>query len=115
MTKAQSEKPLNARERAYLQPAIVYGWQIEIWPGRSGGFWDGDSLMPVRIGSMADSLIKRGYLEKNVLGLRITAKAKAYACSECQRGYLYDHDDRELGPCPHCYKGVGVNPTGGKK
>ena len=110
-----SDKPLNARERAYLQPAIVYGWQIEIWPARSGGFWDGDSMMPVRIGPLADSLIKRGDLEKNVLGLRITAKAKAYECRECQKGYLYDINDNRVGPCPHCQKGVAVNPTGGAK
>jgi hypothetical protein len=76
------DKPLNKREREFLKPAIVHGWEIEISPFRKTALWDGDSLLPV-IGTMAESLIKRGYLERVSMGfgrdiIRATARLKIY-------------------------------------
>lgn len=104
-----SDKPLNKREKRFLQPAIVYGWKIEIWPSRKTPMWDGDPLFPVRLGPMFDSLLEREYLEKCFLGFRGTEKALAYKCRSCQgHGRLYDDNGIETGKCPDCENGVTI-------
>lgn len=46
------DKPLNKREREYIKPAVIYDWEIHLWPGRKDGVWDGDKILPVKVGSM---------------------------------------------------------------
>ncbi|MCT4705872.1 hypothetical protein MUA03_08125 [Enterobacteriaceae bacterium H16N7] len=101
-------KPLTRRERKYLQPAIVYGWEIHLWPGRKDGAWDADSILPVKVGKMAESLIARGYLERIERVIRPTKKALALKCrrGDCSHGRLYDENDMEAGRCPECEDGI---------
>ncbi len=96
---------LNKRERDFLKPAIVHFWEIEISPWRKSALWDGDALLPVRVGKMAESLIERGYLERVSLGMgretiRATAKSKSLRCYRCSYGRIGDNK------CPHCDGGI---------
>ncbi|WP_437887043.1 hypothetical protein [Phytobacter sp. V91] len=117
-----SDKPLNARERAYLQPAIVYGWEIEISPTRKTPLWQGDVLTPVKVGPLAEALVAKGYLEKVLpseiytWSIRATEKAKALQCRKCWgHSRLYNDEGQDIGRCPDCDNGVAVNPIGGEK
>ncbi|HBR3033950.1 hypothetical protein J6O57_12215 [Escherichia coli] len=108
------DKPLNKREREFLKPAIVHLWEIEISPVRKTALWDGDSLLPVRVGAMAESLIKRGYLERVSMGfgrdiIRATEKAKNLRCYRCSYGRTIKNG-QQAGPCPHC--DGGIKPEG---
>ncbi|EDM2883738.1 hypothetical protein CQO09_16225 [Salmonella enterica subsp. enterica serovar Typhimurium] len=107
---------LNKREREYLRPAIVFGYEIEVRPYRAVQRWDGDDLLPVRVGKMAESLVERGYLEevgksdRHWWSIRATEKAKRLKCraDRCSNGRLYNDDDEEIGDCPVC-GGTGIN------
>lgn len=108
-----SDKPLNKREKTFLIPAIVYGWEIEITPWLKEGRWDGDPLLSVRVGTMVESLIERGYLKKilpsdvHIWTIRATEKAMAYKCRTCYGHYrLYNDEGEETGKCPDCENGV---------
>jgi len=110
------EKPLNKRERAFLSPAIVCWWEIEISPFRKTALWDGDSLMPVKMGAMAEDLIKRGYLERVSMGfgrdiIRATQKAKDLHCYRCSYGKVINKNGQQGENCPHCDGGVIVERT----
>ena len=103
-------KPLNKREREFLKPAIIHGCEIEISPFRKTALWDGDSVLPVRVGAMAENLIKRGYLERISLGfgrdiIRATEKAKDLRCYRCSYGRIIKKG-QQAGPCPHCDGGI---------
>ncbi|EQA6233030.1 hypothetical protein ACX5DY_005015 [Enterobacter hormaechei] len=109
-------KPLNKRERAFLSPAIVCWWEIEISPFRKTALWDGDSLMPVKVGAMAEDLIKRGYLERVSMGfgrdiIRATKKAKDLHCYRCSYGKVINKNGQRGEDCPHCDGGVIVERT----
>lgn len=114
-TNSDVEKSLTKRERKYLHPAIVYGWAIHLWPGRKDGVWDADSIMPVKVGEMAKSLIARGYLERAGHTIRATKKALALKChrGDCSRGMLYDENDMETGKCPECEDGIKLEVSNG--
>ncbi|WP_370428044.1 hypothetical protein AB9B86_10990 [Klebsiella michiganensis] len=101
-------KPLNKREREYIKPAVIYDWEIHLWPGRKDGVWDGDKILPVKVGAMAESLIKRGYLERLGSVIRATEKTKALKCrtGNCLYGRLYDDNDVDSGECPDCDGGM---------
>ncbi|WP_447872045.1 hypothetical protein [Serratia fonticola] len=105
---------LTKRELDYIHPAVVFGWKIEIQHWRKIPCWDGDYLMPVKVGKMCESLIERGYLErlddhyyKNQATIRATRKGFALECLECRgKGKTFDDDSNETGDCPHCYRGL---------
>ncbi|WP_448175843.1 hypothetical protein [Morganella morganii] len=108
------EQKLNKRELKYLAPAVLYGWRIEKSRLHKQGRWDGDYLMPVTIGSVAEKLISLGLLEKLTIGhvegafsLRLTNKGYSLRCRECHNGWLYDNNDEITGKCPVC-DGIGV-------
>lgn len=112
---------LNKRELQYLAPAVLYGWRIEKFHFYKQGRWDGDYLMPVSIGKVAQRLTKLGYFDKvddkyydNAFFLRATEKAKKLKCKACRNGWVLseddDCDDREQ--CSAC-SGIGlVNSQG---
>ena len=107
------EKPLNKREREFLKPAIVHFWEIEISPYRKTALWDGDSLLPVKVGVMAENLIKRGYLERVSMGfgrdiIRATEKSKKLRCYRCAYGRVINKNGQQGEDCPHCDGGVIV-------
>lgn len=106
---------MNKRERAFLRSAVVFGWSIETVPWRKTSLWDGDTLLPVTVGKVAESLIERGYLECVSMGqgveiIRATHKAKALKCNagSCSYGKFIDEDGQEAGDCPHCDGGIQV-------
>lgn len=100
---------MNFRELKFIQPAVVYGWQIHESPYSHTAHWDGDILMPVKVGPIAESLIERGYLTR-VSPHRIyaTPKARALKCRApgCIGGMTHDDLGREVGECDACYKGI---------
>ncbi|URC22815.1 hypothetical protein KASHIRA_02410 [Serratia phage vB_SmaM-Kashira] len=107
---------INKREASFLQAAVVFGWEIEASPRRKTQYWDGDCLLPVKIGKVAEGLISKGYLEEVGKGghsgfwiIRATKKAKAHVCrgNGCHQGFFYDESDMKVGPCQTC-GGVGV-------
>lgn len=94
---------LTKRERDFLRPAVRYGWQIECWPTRRP-CWDGDSILPVKVGPVCESLIQKGYLERlNIVFpvIRPTQKAKDLRCW-CAGGKIYNDDDEVIGRCEKC-------------
>lgn len=94
---------LTKRERNFLRPAAMYGWKIECWRGRTP-CWDGDSLLPVKVGPVCESLIQKGYLERLDIVfpvIRPTPKAKALRCS-CGNGRICNDDGEEIGQCEKC-------------
>lgn len=106
---------MKKAERKFLRPAVVFGWKIEIVPWRKTPLWDGDSMAPVKVGKLAESLIERGYLERVNMGrgmetIRATHKAKALKCNagSCSYGKFIDGDGQEVGDCPHCDGGIQV-------
>lgn len=108
---------LNKRELKYLAPAVLYRWDIEKSSLDSKGYWDGDRILPVALGKMAEKLIAQGYLEdvslipKN-LQLRATEKAKKLECKNCCHGWMLNENDERTGECPVC-SGIGlVNSQG---
>lgn len=110
------EKPLNKREREFLKPAIVHRWEIEISPYRKTALWDGDSLFPVKVGAMAEDLIKRGFLERVSMGfgrdiIRATKKAEGLHCYRCHYGKVINENGLQGEDCPHCDGGVIVKRT----
>ncbi|EDA9105922.1 hypothetical protein A4N98_04060 [Salmonella enterica subsp. enterica serovar Gdansk] len=112
------DKPLNKREREFLKPAIVHYWEIEISPTRKTALWDGDPLLPVKVGVMAENLINRGYLERVSMGfgrdiIRATDNAKKLRCYRCSYGRVIDKRGQQGEKCPHCDGGVIVNKTEG--
>lgn len=106
---------MNKNERKFIQPAIVYDWKIEIVPWRKIPLWEGDSILPVKVGKICESLIEKGYLEKVDMGrgmvtIRATNKAKALKCNApgCCKGKTVDENGQESGDCQHCENGVIV-------
>ncbi len=101
---------LNKIERKFLLP--FKGWDAECQSGR--WFFDGDNLMPVKIGPVARKLIEKGMLEQLYFGttprVRLTKLGHTYAC-KCSWGkrYLID-DDGCTGDQVVCDKcdGLGV-------
>lgn len=94
---------LTKRERNFLRPAVLYGWQIEFWPG-CRSYWEGDSILPVKVGPVCESLINKGYLERIdivIPSIRPTPKAKALRCW-CGGGKTYDDYGYENGICQKC-------------
>lgn len=104
---------LNKREREFLKLAIVHYWEIEISPHRKTALWDGDTLLLVKVGTMAEGLIKRGYLERVAMGygryiIRATDKSKKLRCYRCAYGKVIDEHGQQGGNCPYCDGGVIV-------
>jgi hypothetical protein len=105
---------LTKREPDYIRPAVIYGWRIEVQHWRKTPCWDGDGLMPVRVGRLCQSLIDGGYLEriedrfyKNQATIKATQKGFELACRKCSgKGKIFNDDDIEIGDCPHCYCGL---------
>lgn len=105
------DKLLNKRERDFLRPAIVHWWEIEISPNRKTALWDGDSLLPVKVGAIAESLISRGYLERVSMGfgrdiIRATDKSKKLHCYHCAYGKVINKKGQQGEDCPHCDGGI---------
>jgi len=105
------EKSLNKREREFLKPAIVHCWEIDISPVRKTALWDGDAMLPVKVGKMAEALIARGYLERVQMGygreiIRATEKAKSLRCWVCSYGKVINEHGQQDGKCPHCEGGI---------
>ncbi|MCG6489528.1 hypothetical protein K6U37_11220 [Vibrio parahaemolyticus] len=111
------EQKLNKRELKYLAPAVLYGWDIEKSSYDSKGYWDGDRILPVVVGKMAEKLITQGYLKEislfpNHLQLRATEKATSLKCRDCHQGSKINENDERIGECPVC-NGIGlVNQAG---
>ncbi|HEM8138366.1 TPA: hypothetical protein U2M34_001238 [Providencia rettgeri] len=111
---------LNKRELKYLAPAVLHRWDIEKASFDSKGYWDGDRILPVAIGKMAEKLIAQGYLKdvsliRNHLQLRATEKAKGLECRDCYHGSKLNENDERIGECPVC-SGIGlVNSQGCNK
>lgn len=104
---------LSKKELDYLYPAVIHGLKIEIEHWRKTAHWDGETLMPVKVGKMCESLIKRGYLErindrhyKNHATIRATEMALKLRCWKCHQGQIYDDNNEVIGDCPHCYRGL---------
>ncbi|EPA6641088.1 hypothetical protein ACTVPA_20055 [Serratia bockelmannii] len=105
---------LTKRELDYLHPAAILRLKIEVQHWRKTPCWDGDPLLPVKVGKVCESLIERGYLEriddrfyKNQATIRATKKCFELVCRECHgRGKVFNDDDIEIGDCPHCYSGL---------
>jgi len=102
---------LNKREVEYIRPAVLFGWQIYIHTYTPTATWDDDPMMPVKVGKMCDSLIRRGYLETINIGrttyIRATNKAKQLSCPTCSgRGKIFDDNDIEIGNCSRCNNGM---------
>lgn len=110
--KIEALKPLTKCEKKLLSTAVVYGWYIEIWANKTTGHWDGDLLLPVRVGAVVQSLICKGYMEylDNDLRLqriRATQKAKELRCWDCSsQGRIYDEEGMHIGDCPRCEFGI---------
>ena len=97
----------------YIQPAVIHGLKIEIEHWRKTAHWDGETLMPVKVGKMCESLIVRGYLERindyryeNHATIRATNKALKLRCWKCYQGQSFNDDNELIGDCPHCYRGM---------
>ena len=105
---SNNTEALTKRERKFLHPAVVLGQEIYLRAGVQNGFWGGDCLMPVKVGKMTESLIKRGYLERSFSTIRATKKAKELHCKRgnCSEGQLYDDNDEPTGECPDCEDGM---------
>jgi len=100
---------MNFRELKFIRPAVVYGWQIHESPYGGTSYWDGDNLMPVKVGALAERLIEQGYLERSGFHrIFATPKAKALWCRApgCVQGIIHDDNDQEVGECDACYKGI---------
>lgn len=113
-----ADNKLTKPEMDFLHPAIVLKLKIEVLSWRKTPCWDGDYMMPVKVGKMCESLIKRGYLIRNETGtfggatIYSSKKSDALICRECHgNGKLFDDNDREIGTCPNCYRGI----TGGRQ
>lgn len=107
---------INKREAKFLQSAVVFGWEIEVSSRRQTQYWDGDTLLPVKIGKVAQGLISKGFLEevgrKDINGywvIRATKKAKSFICrgNGCHSGFVYNEYDIKTGVCPVC-DGIGM-------
>lgn len=103
---------LNKRELKYLAPAVLYRWDIEKASFDSKAYWDGDRILPVTIGKMAEKLIATGYLKdvsviRNLLQLRATEKAIALECRDCYHGSKLNENGERIGECPVC-SGIGL-------
>lgn len=102
---------LNKRELKYLAPAVLFNWEIEKASFDSKGRWDGDPMMPVAVGVMAEKLIAQGYLKDvslfNHLRLRATEKARSLKCKDCHNGTKLNENDEPIGECPVC-NGIGL-------
>lgn len=102
---------LNKRELKYLAPAVLHRWDIEKAPYDSKGYWDGDRILPVAVGTIAEKLIAQGYLKDvslfNHLRLRATEKARSLKCKSCHNGTKLNENDEPIGECPEC-SGIGL-------
>ncbi|HEJ7039346.1 TPA: hypothetical protein SMF55_001058 [Serratia liquefaciens] len=104
---------LTKRELDYIHPAVINRLKIEVQSWRKTPCWDGDHLLPVKVGKVCESLIERGYLKRIENGtyggatIYASKKADALVCRKCHgRGKVFNDDDTELGECPHCYRGL---------
>lgn len=104
---------LTKRELDYIHPAAILRLKIEVQRWRKTPCWDGDHLLPVKVGKVCESLIERGYLKRIENGtyggatISASEKAAALVCRECHgRGKVFNDDDIEIGECPHCYRGL---------
>ena len=99
---------ITKRERNFIRPAIINGWAIygHFYSGRF--CWNDESNMPVQIGPVCDSLIKKGLLEADRWSIRKTKLAISLRCANgmCHQGRIYN-DDMPVGVCPKC-DGTGV-------
>lgn len=107
---------LTKAERKFISPAISFGWNIVFSASKSNHHWDGDKLMPVKVGVVCEKLIEKGLLEKLEYSkiIRKTKLAANYICKamHCNKGRIevYDEDSDDYttkGDCPEC-DGIGV-------
>lgn len=110
------EALLNKALRNVLQPALLYGWEIE-WSGKRA-LWEGDTTMPFRAIASLEKLISYGLMEitcstHGCHSYRHTKRALSYTCRApgCNRGSLYEEGpdgyDVETRKCVAC-DGTGV-------
>ncbi len=109
-------KTLTKTERKYISTAINFNYRIENVGTNGIGFWDGDKIMPVKVGSVCESLIQKGLLEEfaQTRYIRKTPLADDYKCKNrnCIKGTIVVYDEEEddyhkQGECPEC-EGIGV-------
>lgn len=106
---------LSKIERKFISPAIKYKWCLEE-SNRDGKFyWDGDKLLPCKVGPVCKRLVEKGLLY--YLGIsgwreeiRPTDLAFYYECmaNGCTDGFVYDDSSDDATKCLDCF-GTGVS------
>lgn len=107
---------LTKQERKYIATAVIHNWTIQYVGFRGNACWDGDPLLPVKVGAVCKSLINKGLLEEFARDryIRKSSLADKYECKNlhCRGGRIevYDEDEDEYdikGACSVC-DGIGV-------
>ena len=99
---------INRRERNFMTIPINFGWELKVHPFQKTCHWDDDTLLPVIIGPVCESLIKKGLLEHLDTFIRITKLGKSFTCKHqhCHNGNLEKWDDYgdliSSSPCDEC-------------
>lgn len=110
---------LNKRERKYISTAVSFGWEIYIEKNKATGYWDDDSILPVKVGALCEKLIEKGILEYILCGfisrIRATTLGRKFKCTakNCRHGQHIEYEDGgygdeiKKGKCETC-DGLGV-------
>lgn len=103
---------ISKQERAYIYPALILRWRIEIFPNRKY-YWDGDKVMPVKVGVLCKQLVDKGLLNwvkvREWEHISVTDKANMFLCKSngCYNGKIYNDNDEEIEKCTNC-EGTGI-------
>jgi hypothetical protein len=107
---------INKREVEYIKPAFLYGWKIYVSAYRKTALWDDDPLVPVRIGAVADELIRKGILELVYMGMgrsiiRLSQLGETFRCPKCVNGQTFEGSENpdETVKCKHCISGIRLD------
>jgi len=85
---------INKREQKFLINAIVYHWKIRVYTSQKTCHWDEGTQLPVAIGPVCKSLIKKGLLADFGSVIQATKLADTFKC-KCSSGWddIVDDDD----------------------
>ncbi|QDX29500.1 hypothetical protein Dpoa569_0001275 [Dickeya poaceiphila] len=107
---------LSKREIEYIKPAFLYSWQIYVSAYRKTALWDDDPLVPVKVGAVADGLIRKGVLELVHMGysrsvIRLSKLGETFRCPKCVNGRTFEGSENpdETVECKHCVSGIRID------
>jgi hypothetical protein len=111
---------LTKPERKFLATPVLFGWNAT---QNYNGYWhwDDDPMFPVKIGSVAESLVAKGCAEflpnsyRPKAYFRASLKGKEFKCRNrsCDKGNLFTLNENDNGAtctgekCKHC-DGIGI-------